>query len=40
MKKLIAKRPWLLVVAGLTLFVACDIVFLIIALLNQPVIER
>lgn len=40
MKKLIVKRPWLLVVAGLALFVVLDIAFLVIALLHQPVIER
>ena len=40
MRKLIAKHPWLLVVAGLMLFVILDIAFLVIALLNQPVVER
>lgn len=40
MRKLIAKHPWLLVVAGLLLFVVMDLVFLVIALLNQPVADR
>lgn len=40
MRKLFAKHPWLLVVAGLLVFVVMDLVFLIIALINQPVVER
>lgn len=39
-RKLIHDKPWLLVVAGLTLFVTKGIVFLIVALQNAPEIVR
>ncbi len=34
----IRKRPWLLVVAAVTIFVAANLTMLVIALRNQPVI--
>lgn len=34
------KRPWLLVVAAVTIFVAANLTMLVIALRNQPVILR
>ena len=36
MRKLIAKHPWLLVVAGLAIFMTLSLVMLVIAILHQP----
>jgi len=38
MRKLIAKYPWILVVAGLAFFMAVSMVMLVIAILHRPTI--
>jgi phage-related holin len=36
MRKLIAKHPWILVVAALVIFMTVSIAMLIVAILNKP----